>query len=131
MYVLFLLYLLAIYRAVAHYARDERQRAVELWEIARIEGSTLATRTIRHHLGNKLGVVVGYSELLAEDPRLPGELRVHAQKIVANAIAAVETVGKLREDLERIELDHAVAGPALLDMSASTAANGFRRPGQH
>jgi len=78
---------------------------------------------MRHHLGNKLGAAVGYSELLVGDPRLPHELEEQAQKIMASALAAVETVDKLQERIVRVELDASLAGPPLLDVDASTAVD--------
>jgi len=120
---LFLFCAWAVYRSVVRYVGAERQHCATLAEDARLEGATLATRTMRHHLGNKLGAAVGYSELLVDDPRLPHELEEQAQKIMASAISAVETVDKLQERIVRVELDPSLAGPPLLDVDASTAVD--------
>ena len=37
-------------------------------ERARLEGVLLAARTAQHELNNRLGVVLGYAEMLAEHP---------------------------------------------------------------
>jgi hypothetical protein len=103
------------------YVRDERDRETNLAQAARLEGATLTARTVRHHLSNTLAVAVGYTELLADDPRLPHELEEHAQKIMASAMAAVATVDKLQEGIVRVQLDAGLAGPPLLDLDASTA----------
>ncbi|HEY3058660.1 MAG TPA: hypothetical protein VGL99_06755 [Chloroflexota bacterium] len=107
------------YRMVTRYARGEHRREEQLAEAARIEGATLATRTVRHHLANKLTATIGYSEMLADDPRLPEDLGEHAKRIRATAIAAAQSVDKLQQCIVRVELDTTVAGPALLDVDAS------------
>jgi signal transduction histidine kinase len=111
----------AVYRPVLHYVDLERQQRATLAEAARLEGATLAARTVRHHLSNKLAVAIGYSELLVDDPRLPQDLEEQVQKIMASAIAAVETVDKLQEHIVCVQLDTSLAGPPLLDLDASRA----------
>jgi len=118
---LFLFCAWAVYRPVLRYVGAERQQRATLAEDARLEGATLATRTMRHHLANKLAAAVGYSELLVDDPRLPHELEEQAQKIMASAQAAVETLDRLQERIVRVELDASLAGPPLLDLDASIA----------
>jgi hypothetical protein len=113
----------AVYRPVLRYVRGERQRLVIQAEAARLDGAALAARTVRHHVGNKLAVAIGYSELLADDPRLPQELEAQALKIMTSALAAVVVVDKLGERLVRVELDTSLAGPPLLDLDASTDAD--------
>ena len=111
----------AAYRLLALYVRAERERQATTAEAARLEGVTLAARTVRHHLANRLAVTVGFSEMLADDPRLPDELGEQARKIMTSATAAVETVDRLQGPITRVQLDSSVAGPALLDLDASTA----------
>jgi signal transduction histidine kinase len=111
----------AAYRLLALYVRAEREREATTAEAARLEGVTLAARTVRHHLANRLAVTVGFSEMLADDPRLPDELGEQARKIMTSATAAVETVDRLQGPITRVQLDSSVAGPALLDLDASTA----------
>ncbi len=103
--------------------RVERVRAARLRESARREGATLIARALRHRLGNTLAVTVGYSELLADDPRLPADLGEQAERIKASALAAVDTVEKLRGSVVRVELDARVSGPPMLDLNASIDAN--------
>jgi hypothetical protein len=93
-----------------------RRRQSLLTEAARLEGIVLAARTLRHYLGNKLAVTVGYSEMLAEDPRLPEDLGEHATKIAANARAAVQMMDQLQGRIVRARLDPNVAGLPLLDI---------------
>ena len=112
----------ASYRGVAAYLRTEDRRDNEL-AVARRDGVTLAVNTVRHHIGNKLSVTVGYSEMLADDLRLPRDVQEQANKVLTSALAAAEVVDKLAEQLIRVELDTSVAGPALLDVDASTRAS--------
>jgi signal transduction histidine kinase len=113
----------AAYRLAAACVRRERRRQARVVTDARLEGVTLATRTVRHQLGNKLAVAVAYSEMLADDPRLPDDLEEQAHKIMSSAIAAVEAVDKLQERILRVQLDTSVAGPPLLDVDASIAVD--------
>ena len=113
----------AAYHLISHDIRAEHRRQGAATEAARLDGASLAARTVRHHVGNKLAVAVGYSEMLADDPRLPMELEDQAQMIMTSAMAAAETVNKLQQPIVRLELDSAVAGPALLDINASIFDN--------
>lgn len=111
------------YRGIAEYVRAEGRRAAVLTEDGRREGVALATRTIRHHVGNKLAVAAGLSELLADDPRLPSDLEGQATRIMTSALAAAEAVQQLDEKLVRVRVDSSVAGPPLLDLNGSTATD--------
>ena len=64
---------------------------------ARLEGVRLAARTLEHHLTNHLTLTVGYAELIAEDPELPERLREMARQVLESAMAAVESVRRLRQ----------------------------------
>jgi signal transduction histidine kinase len=110
------------YRVLVWYVGRERTHEAYWREAGRREGAQLAARTLRHQLANKLSAAVGYSELLAEDPRLPQDLEAQVQRIRASAIAAVSAVDRFQHDILRIEVDRRVAGPTLLDLEASTAA---------
>jgi hypothetical protein len=90
-------------------------------EHARLEGARLALRTIRHMLGNKLAIVVGYSELLADDPRLPPDLRARASQIATSAMNAADDLHRFDDGLVRLHVDNTVAGPGLLDVERSTS----------
>jgi hypothetical protein len=104
----------------AAYVRSQNRRETELTHAARLDGVMLAANAFHHHIGNKLAVAVGYSEMLAEDPRLPTEVQEQAQKVLTSALAAAAVVHKLDKEVVRIELDSRVAGPQLLDVDAST-----------
>jgi len=114
----------ASYRVLKTHVTSENHRASALMETARLEGVSLATATLRHHIANKLAVAVGYSEMLADDPRLPSELHVEANMIYTSAMAASDIVHQLHEQLSSVQLDMTVAGPSLLDVAASTAPHG-------
>jgi signal transduction histidine kinase len=99
-----------------------RHRATGPVEQARLDGGRVLIRTVRHRLANKLAVVVGQAELLADDPRLPPDLHDQATQIVSSAMAAAEVVQRLDENLVRMELDTQVEGPSLLDVKRSTSS---------
>jgi hypothetical protein len=59
-------------------------------------------------------------ELLAEDPELPAHLRRLARKALKGAVAASESLEKLRRVI-RLEQDLTVQVDGLLDLERSTA----------
>ncbi|MGI9149739.1 MAG: response regulator [Chloroflexota bacterium] len=65
-------------------------------ERARLEGVLLATRTAQHELNNRLGVVLGYAEMLGEHPGLPHSMAQLVSEIVSGARELAETVDQLR-----------------------------------
>jgi DNA-binding response OmpR family regulator len=65
-------------------------------ERARLEGVLLAARTAQHELNNRLGVVLGYAEMLAEYPGLPDSMAQVVNEIVTGAKDLAETVDQLR-----------------------------------
>jgi len=65
-------------------------------ERARLEGVLLAARTAQHELNNRLGVVLGYAEMLAEYPGLPDSMNELVSEIVSGAKELAETVDQLR-----------------------------------
>jgi hypothetical protein len=95
--------------------------APELLADVRLEGAQLALRTVRHVVSGRLAVVVGHSELLADDPRLPPDLRARAAQIATSAMAAAAVLRTLDDRLVDIHLDPTVAGPTVLDVDRSTA----------
>ena len=77
---------------------DEADLAeTRLEDQATLEGVRLAARTLEHHLTNHLTLTVGYAELIAEDPELPERLREMARQVLESAMAAVESVRRLRQ----------------------------------
>ncbi len=65
-------------------------------ERARLEGVLLAARTAQHELNNRLGVVLGYAEMLAEHPGLPESMNELVAEIVSGAKDMAETVDQMR-----------------------------------
>jgi signal transduction histidine kinase len=65
-------------------------------ERARLEGVLLAARTAQHELNNRLGVVLGYAEMLGEYPGLPESMSEVVNEIVNGAKELAETVDQLR-----------------------------------
>jgi PAS domain S-box-containing protein len=82
-------------------------------ERSRLEGVLLAARTAQHALNNQLALTVGYTDVLAADPRLPPDLREVAQEALNGAQAAVETVQQLQQITRLDEVDRAGPGPVL------------------
>lgn len=70
--------------------------ALAALERARLEGVLLAARTAQHELNNRLGVVLGYAEMLAEYPGLPEGMTELVSEIVSGAKELAETVDQLR-----------------------------------
>jgi CheY-like chemotaxis protein len=70
--------------------------ALAALERARLEGVLLAARTAQHELNNRLGVVLGYAEMLAEYPGLPENMSELVAEIVSGAKDLAETVDQLR-----------------------------------
>jgi DNA-binding response OmpR family regulator len=70
--------------------------ALAALERARLEGVLLAARTAQHELNNRLGVVLGYAEMLAEYPGLPDSMNELVTEIVNGAKELAETVDQLR-----------------------------------
>jgi PAS domain S-box-containing protein len=89
-------------------------------ERSRLEGALLAARTAQHALNNQLSAVVGYADLLTEDPRLLEELRLLAQEILVGAQDAAQTVQRLGQITRLEEVDRGGPGP-VLDLARSTA----------
>jgi signal transduction histidine kinase len=87
----------------------------------RLDGALLAVRTIAHELNNALMPVVGYAELLGEEPGLTPEGRRRLADILAGAERAVETVRRLQR-LTRLRAASpaTLRGPELLDLSRDT-----------
>ncbi|HEX8969631.1 MAG TPA: response regulator [Chloroflexota bacterium] len=70
--------------------------ALAALERARLEGVLLAARTAQHELNNRLGVVLGYAEMLSEYPGLPDSMNELVSEIVSGAKDLAETVDQLR-----------------------------------
>lgn len=88
---------------------------------ARLAGALLTARTAQHHLNNRLGVTVGYAELLLEDPRLPADLREYATEILTSALDAAKTVDRLRRITRLEESDAGSHVGQVIDMARSVS----------
>jgi PAS domain S-box-containing protein len=64
-------------------------------EEARLGGVLLSARTAQHEVNNRLSLVRGYGEIVADHPDLPEELRHPAREIVRASGAAAEILRKL------------------------------------
>ncbi len=64
-------------------------------EEARRDGVLLSARTAQHEVNNRLSLVRGYGEIVAEHPDLPEELQHPANEIVRASHAAAEILRRL------------------------------------
>ncbi len=86
----------AIVMQVTVYLRAEDARRAAESEAARLEGARLTASAMQDRIANKLSLTVGYAEFLVTDPRLPEDLREHAQKAIDGAKAAAEQMSELK-----------------------------------
>jgi CheY-like chemotaxis protein len=90
-------------------------------ERARLEGVLLAARTAQHELNNRLGVVLGYAEMLAEYPGLPESMAELVSEIVSGARGMAETVDQLRRVTRIRETPRPSLTGSTLDLQESVA----------
>lgn len=64
-------------------------------EEARLDGVLLSARTAQHEINNRLSLVRGYAEILADHPDLPDDLQRPAQEIVRASRAAADILRRL------------------------------------
>src|SRR5205085_5810574 len=83
---------------------EDARRAVEA-EAARLEGARLTASAMQDRIANKLSLTVGYAEFLVTDPRMPEDLREHAQRAMDGARAAAEQMSELKR-LTRQDYQH-------------------------
>jgi hypothetical protein len=86
----------AIVMQVTGYLRSEDARRAVESEAARLEGARLTASAMQDRIANKLSLTVGYAEFLVTDPRIPEDLREHAQKAMDGAKAAAEQMSELK-----------------------------------
>src|SRR5579864_2967729 len=86
----------AILTHVTVYLRAEDVRRAAESEAARLEGARLTASAMQDRIANKLSLTVGYTEFLLIDPRLPEDLRQHAQRAMDGARAAAEQMSELK-----------------------------------
>jgi len=111
---------LLLSQAAQQIRQEEAARAVRE-EAARLQGALLAAHTMQHHLRNQLALTAGYSERLANDPRLPAALQHQAWEALAGVRAATETLEKLQR-ITHLEEDRSLEGlPRVLDLERSAS----------
>jgi hypothetical protein len=86
----------AIVIHVTVYLRAEDARRAAESEAARLEGARITASAMQDRIANKLSLTVGYAEFLVTDPRLPEDLREHAQRAMDGARAAAEQMSELK-----------------------------------
>ena len=103
-----------LFQVRRHLLTAETRRAADA-EAARLEGARMTASAMQDRIANKLSLTVGYSEFLVTDPRLPADLREHAQRAIDGARAAAEQMSELKR-LARQDYEHCL----LLNGSASS-----------
>jgi methylthioribose-1-phosphate isomerase len=86
----------AIVMHVTVYMRTEDARRAAESEAARLEGARMTASAMQDRIANKLSLTVGYAEFLVTDPRLPDDLREHAQRAMDGARAAADQMSELK-----------------------------------
>ncbi|MGI9148083.1 MAG: hypothetical protein ACR2IK_16275 [Chloroflexota bacterium] len=86
----------AIVMHITVYVRAEDARRASESEAARLEGARLTASAMQDRIANKLSLTVGYAEFLVTDPRMPEDLREHAQRAIDGARAAAEQMSDLK-----------------------------------
>src|SRR5579859_2028583 len=86
----------AIVMHVTVYLRTEDGRRAAEAEAARLEGARMTANAMQDRIANKLSLTVGYAEFLVTDPRMPDDLREHAQRAIDGARAAAEQMSELK-----------------------------------
>ncbi len=86
----------AIVMHISVYLRAEDARRASESEAARLEGARMTASAMQDRIANKLSLTVGYAEFLVTDPRMPEDLREHAQRAIDGARAAAEQMSELK-----------------------------------
>jgi hypothetical protein len=86
----------AVVLQVTVYFRTEDARRAAESEAARLDGARMTANAMQDRIANKLSLTVGYTEFLVTDPRLPEDLREHAQRAMDGARAAAEQMSELK-----------------------------------
>jgi hypothetical protein len=87
---------------------------------ARLAGAQLAARTAHHLLNAPLTLALGYSDLVAEDPRVPPELRVLAAEASDSIQTAAAFLRRLMGIRRLVERDIGLPSGPVLELSDST-----------
>jgi signal transduction histidine kinase len=91
----------------------------------RLVGAHLAARTAHHLLNTPLTLALGYSELLAHDPRLPADLRAMAEEVAGSVETAAVLLRRLVAIRRLVEREVGLPDGPILDLgqSATTSRN--------
>jgi GAF domain-containing protein len=89
---------------------------------ARLEGALLLARTAEHHLNNQLALTMGYADIVANDPRLPPDLRECMEQILEGAQQAAATVDRLRRVTRLEETDGGSPVGPMINLTRSIEA---------
>lgn len=98
------------------------------------EGIQLALSSVSHYTNNSLSPVLGYSELLLKDPKVPQELKNFLEIINANSAEAGDAIHRLNNlDLDHLvvttEMGHPYIDPEASEQKAREAKN--LKPSEH
>jgi hypothetical protein len=97
--LVFLCAIWAIALRVNAYARSEESRRSEAMETAWHGGACQTALTLQDRVANRLSLTVGYAEFVAEDSRLPADVREQARKALEGALATAQIVSALKHEL--------------------------------
>jgi len=86
---------------------------------ARLAGALLAARTAHHLLNTPLTLALGYTDLLAEDPRVPPELRALAEVASDSIQTAAADLRRLIGIRQLVERDIGLPSGPVLDLADS------------
>jgi hypothetical protein len=101
----------AILIQVSVHLRTEDARRTAAAEAARLEGARVTASAMQDRIANKLSLTVGYTEFLVSDPRMPDDLREHAQRAMNGAKAAAEQMSELKRlTRQQFETSQKVSG---------------------
>ena len=85
----------------------------------RLAGVQLAARTAHHLLTTPLTLALGYSDLIAEDPRLPSDLRALAKEASESIVTAAAYLRRLIRIRRIVERDIGLPSGLVLDLADS------------
>lgn len=91
----------------------------ERFRAARLDGVRLAVRTLDHQINNRLTTVVGFAEILANDPSLTPRHRQFAQHCLDQALAAADLLHRLTTISDVVEMAHDQPYGPLIDLDRS------------
>ena len=87
---------------------------------ARLAGAQLAARTAHHLLNTPLTLALGYSDLIAESPRVPDDLRILAAEASDNIQTAAAWLRQLMAIRRLVERDIGLPSGPVLELTDAT-----------